>query len=317
MALWYFQDLHLTKTNHLFLVSLFLLSLVLLFIRNTIKSRAKSNFPPSPPRLPIIGNLHQLGTFPYRSLAALSDKYGPLMLLHLGQSPTLVVSSSEMLKEITKNHDIAFSDRPQTTATNILFYGSEDVGFAPYGEYWRQARKLIVLEILSLKRVQEFQFVRDEEVSRLVDKARKVSLSGESLDLSQMLIGTSNNIASRCILGQRFEDETGRSTFGELSRKLMRQLVAFSLADFFPSLRWIDVARGFIARLNAISREFNSFFDKVIEEHKRRDVGGSDGKDFLDILLRLKRDGMLDFDLSPNRLKGILTVGLNFITCLD
>ena len=165
--------------------------------------------------------------------------------------------------------------------------------------------------------MQQFQFVRDEEVARLVDKARKVSLARESLDLSKMLIGTSNNIVSRCIFGQRFEEETGQSMFGELSRKLLRQLVAFSLADFFPSLRWIDVARGFIARLNAISREFDSFFDKVIEEHERRDIGGSDVKDFLDILLRLKRDGMLDFDLSPNRLKGILTVGLNFITCLD
>ena len=98
---------------------LFLLWLLILFIRHN-KSCVKFKLQPSPPKLPIIGNLHQLGKFPHRSLRALSDKYRPLMLLNLGQIPTLIVSSPDTVAEIVNNHDVVFSDRPKTTANNIL-----------------------------------------------------------------------------------------------------------------------------------------------------------------------------------------------------
>ncbi|KAK4572650.1 hypothetical protein RGQ29_030895 [Quercus rubra] len=124
----------------------------------------KPKFPPSPPKLPIIGNLHQPGTLPHRSLHALSKKYGPIMFLDLGCAPTFVVSSANMAEEIIKASDIIFSNQPETTAANFLYYGSTDVAFSQYGEYWRQAKKICVLKLLSLKRVQSFQYVREEEV---------------------------------------------------------------------------------------------------------------------------------------------------------
>ncbi|KAE8124335.1 hypothetical protein FH972_019233 [Carpinus fangiana] len=224
-----------------------LLSLVFLipflYVFKRIRN-GKPNLPPSPPKLPIIGNLHQLGTLPHRSLQALSNKYGPLMFLYLGNAPTLVVSSADMAREITKTNDITFSNRPQTTAVNILFYGCKDVGFSPYGDYWRQARKICVLELLSLKSVQSLQYVREEEVEALNNKIRDSCLNEASVNLSEMLIATSNNIVCRCTVGQKFEDKNGKSGFGELSRKVMVLLTAFCFGDFFPSLGWIDILTG-------------------------------------------------------------------------
>ncbi|GMN56909.1 hypothetical protein TIFTF001_026025 [Ficus carica] len=292
----------------LVLFSLFILPLLFLFILSS-RSHLKSNFPPSPPRLPVIGNIHQLGTLVHRSLRDLSEKYGPLMLLHLGQVPTLVVSSPEILQEIVKSHDIAFSNRPKTTAANIFCYGCKDLGFAPYGEHWRQARKLHALELLSLKRVQQFHFVREEEIALLVKRLRKASSSGDAINISDMVTATSNNVVSRCILGRRFEDENGESRFGELTRKVMIDFMAFSVGDYFPKFWWIDVLRGFIGRLNKSFRELDTFFDQILEERKAKMKNGNGAhmkEDFVDILLRLQKDGMLDFPLAQDNIKGFL-----------
>jgi hypothetical protein len=273
----------------------------------------KPNLPPSPPKLPIIGNLHQLGTLPHSSLQALSNKYGPLMFLYLGNAPTLVVSSADMARKITKTNDITFSNRPKNTAANILFYGCKDVVFSPYGDYWKQAKKICVLELLSLKSVQSLQYVREEEVEALNNKIRDSCLNEASANLSEMLITTSNNIVSRCIIGQKFKDKNGESSFGELSKKVMVLLVAFCFGDFFSSLGWIDVLTGLIPSMKATSRELDVFLDQVIEEHMTKKSDGShpNSLDFVDILLQLQKNDMPDFKLSKDNLKAILVVDLS------
>jgi hypothetical protein len=170
-----------------------------LYVFKSIRS-VKSNLPPSPPKLPIIGNLHQLGTLPHHSLQSLSNKYGPLMFLCLGNTPTLVVSSVEMAREMIKTNGISFSNRPKITAANILLYGCKDIAFSPYGDYRREARKICVHELLSLKSVQLLQHVREEEVEALINKIRDSCLKAASVNQSEMLTTTSNNIVSRCII---------------------------------------------------------------------------------------------------------------------
>ncbi|KAK8587480.1 hypothetical protein V6N12_021968 [Hibiscus sabdariffa] len=117
--------------NEGLLYSPLVLSLLILKFRQP----SHRNSPPSPPKIPIIGNLHQLGRLPHRSLNSLSDEYGPLMLLKLGQVPTLVISSAEIVEEILKNHDIAFLDRPNMTAAKNMLYEGSDLFLSPYGSF--------------------------------------------------------------------------------------------------------------------------------------------------------------------------------------
>ncbi|XP_057729814.1 cytochrome P450 71A1-like isoform X2 [Arachis stenosperma] len=82
--------------------------------------------------------------------------------------------------------------------------------------------------------------------------------------------------------------------------------------DFFPSFGWIDSVRGLISEMNATSIAFDSFLEDVIEEHKRRNKERKKGddhfenKDFVDILLELQENNMLDFEDSRNNFKAIL-----------
>ncbi|KAL4297237.1 hypothetical protein GQ457_12G006360 [Hibiscus cannabinus] len=269
------------------------ISFVIIIYLQLAKLKKKLNLPPSPPRLPIIGNFHQLGRLPHRSLRDLAAKHGSLLLLQQGHNPTLVVSSAEMAEKVIKSHDVAFSNRAKTTAANILLYGCTDLAFSPYGEYWRQVRKLSVLELFSHKRVESFQFVRDEEVELAVNKIRNASINGQPINLTKMVFSVSNNIVSRCALGRKFEEEDGDGDDGkflELTKRVIVVLTSFSFGDAFPYLRWMDYLTGFIPNLKATYAELDELMDQIIEEGKVNPKN-----DLLSVLLQLrsKRKGRL------------------------
>lgn len=272
----------------------------------------KLSLPPSPPKLPIIGNIHQVGKLPHRSFRALSEKYGPLMLLHIGQTPTLVVSSAEIGKEILVAHDV-FVERPQIRVAHTLFCGCTDIAFSGYGDYWRQAKKICVLELLTQKRVRMFQRVREQEVSRMVENVRQCCHNGSEIAVCEMFESIANNIISRSVLGRVYEREDGNKGFGGLSRKAMDLIGSFCFEDFFPHLGWVDVLTGLTSELERVSNELHDFLDQVIEDHlammnEGDDDDTSENKDFVDILLRLQLDGKLDISLTQDNLKAIILV---------
>lgn len=128
----------------LVVISLFLTTLFALLFQKSLFKRTTTtpelNPPPSPWRLPVIGNLHQLSLHPHRAFHSLSLRYGPLMLLHFGRVPVLVVSSADVAHDIMKTHDLKFANRPKTKAVDIIMNGGRDVAFSSYGEYWRQMK---------------------------------------------------------------------------------------------------------------------------------------------------------------------------------
>ncbi|KAL1363827.1 phenylacetaldehyde oxime monooxygenase CYP71AN24-like isoform X2 [Arachis hypogaea] len=270
----------------------FIIISILCILRFTRRNNKFNNLPPSPPKLPLIGNLHQLGTLPHQSLKALSHKYGPLLLLQLGQTQALVVSSSDLVEEIVKTHDVAFSNRANTKASKVFFYQCKEIGFAPYGEEWRRKRKLCVLELLSTNRVKSFQPIRENEVLMMINSIHEACTKGSSVNLSKMIAATSMNISSRCIFGLRFEtSDDGRKSIVEVVRKMMTQLSKLGVGDLFPSLDWVDVLTGFTSRLkdmfvagsDTVSTTIEWVFAelannpktmKKIQEEVRRIVGG-------------------------------------------
>ena len=108
-----------------------------------LNNKPKKRLPPGPWTLPIIGSLHHVvSVLPHRTMAELSRRHGPLMYLRLGEVPTLVVSEAETAALVMKTNDLAFSGRPRSATQEIFGSGGRDIAFAPYGELWRQMRKV-------------------------------------------------------------------------------------------------------------------------------------------------------------------------------
>ncbi|KAL4190638.1 hypothetical protein AMTRI_Chr07g25750 [Amborella trichopoda] len=292
------------------IVILIVILLVLLRNRST-KETASLNLPPGPRRLPIIGNMHQLGSLPHRSLASLSRKHGPLMLLQLGHVPSLVISSAKMAKEVLKTQDLAFASRPALVAANRLSYGRTDVVFAPYGDYWTEARKICVLHLLSIKKVQSFKPIREEEVASMV-RAISCSCGGGPVDLSELFYTLTNSIICRVTVGKSYSSEGGQQrnyNFLKIVGEFTALLGVFCAGDFFPSMGWVDIVTGIRARLNKNFKDLNGFLNEVIREHLGKSVPeptAEQQSDFVDILLQLKKDPGHGVPLSMENIKALI-----------
>ncbi|KAI3673565.1 hypothetical protein L6452_39688 [Arctium lappa] len=286
-----------------FLISSLSFSIVILFLLKSRSSSSKphKNLPPSPPRLPLIGNMHQLGSSPHRALHAMAQNYGQLMLLHLGTVQVLVASSADVAREIMKTHDLIFSNRPKINISDKLTYGSKDIAFSQYGEYWRQARSIAVLHILTNKRVQSYRQVRKDETSLLIEKIQETHES--IVNLSELLISLTNNVTCRVALGRTYDGKK----FKNLLERFLELLGSFSVGSYIPFLTWVDRLSGLERRVDDIGKEFDDFVEGVIEEHinnKLVDIKGQE--DIVDILLEIQRDNTMGFHLERDEIKAII-----------
>ncbi|XP_047168924.1 cytochrome P450 736A117-like [Vigna umbellata] len=288
-----------------FTVFLLCLSVVFIIIKLCSNGATSKNSPPSPPRLPLLGNLHQLGLFPHRTLQTLAQNYGSLMLLHFGKVPVLVVSSADAAREVMKTHDLLFSDRPQRKMNDVLLYGSKDLASSTYGEYWRQIRSLSVLHLLSTKRVQSFRRVREEETAIMMENIRQRCRDSLEVNLTDMCAAVTNDVACRVALGRRYRGREGAG-FQKLLLEFGELLGAVCIGDYVPWLHW--VSHGLFQRANRIAEHLDQFIDQVIQEHVTRngrdggaDVDSRDHNDFVDVLLSMEENNANTTDSLINR----------------
>ncbi|XP_028787656.1 cytochrome P450 71D10-like [Neltuma alba] len=276
------------------------------FVIHKLSSSAKSikTLPPGPWKLPLIGNMHQLiGSLPHRSLANLANKYGPFMHLKLGQISHIIVSSPEYAKEIMKTHDQIFVNRPRILASDIFAYNSTDIIFSPYGNYWRQLRKICTLEIFSAKRVQSFRRIREEEISALVSNIAEHE--GSFINLSRKISTLTNSVVARTAFGTKTQNVEQMLEIMEQTIKLSSGL---SISDLYPSLKFISVITGTRARIMKLHKEGDKVFDDIIRDHrekKRNNVGEAE-EDLVDILLTIQKDNDFDTPFSLDNVKAVL-----------
>ncbi|KAL7604603.1 hypothetical protein Lser_V15G18804 [Lactuca serriola] len=115
---------------------------------------------------PIIGHLHLLrgAELPHKVLGDMAEKHGPIFTIKLGVHQGLVVSDATIAKDCFTTNDKAFASRPKTEASKTMAYNDAVFGLAPYGDYWRKMRKMVVLEVLSQQRVEMIGYIRASEV---------------------------------------------------------------------------------------------------------------------------------------------------------
>ncbi|KAK2638601.1 hypothetical protein Ddye_026396 [Dipteronia dyeriana] len=288
-----------------FLIFMFL---AVKIVHGTKAKNSSTKIPPGPWRLPLIGNIHQLvGSLPHHRLLDLATKYGPLMHLQLGDSSVIVVSSAEIAKEVLKTHGIIFANRPFLASTKVTSYEFTDIGFAPYGNYWRQLRKICTVELLSTRRVQSFRSIREEETSNLIETIN--SNEGSLVNLSEKIFSLTYGITARAAFGNKCKDQ---QKFISIVMKVVQLASGFSIADLYPSIGMLEVISGMKSKVEEIHQERDRILEDILDEHKERKrtvkTGQieADHEDLVDVFLRLQQDGDLEFPLTNNNIKAVI-----------
>nr|UXG91342.1 3(S)-hydroxy-(+)-manool synthase [Callicarpa americana] len=273
----------------------------LLFMLMVVKSlrKATSNYSwvhlnliPGPKKLPLTGNLHLLvGNSPlHHAFRDLAVKYGPLMHLQLGEVPFLIVSSVEVAKQVLKTHDVTFANRPPGLAAMVITYNYANIGLAPYGEHWRHLRKICTLELLSVRRVQSFRPIREEENLNLAKWI--ASNAGSPANLSERVYLSSFDITTRASIGKSTEE---KGTITSAIKEVMKLGSGFTIADLYPSIRLLPLISGIKFKIERIFRQTDRILDSIINEHRvtkatKTDDAMERSEDLADVLLKYQED---------------------------
>ncbi|KAG8062924.1 hypothetical protein GUJ93_ZPchr0003g18515 [Zizania palustris] len=284
------QQWQLSTSN---LILLAIVSVVSVQLLRMSRRNSGLKLPPGPTRLPIVGNLHQIGPLPHRSLQALARRHGPVMMLKLGMVPTVVLSSPEAAREAMKTHDADCSNRPDSPGPRLLSYGYRDVAFSPYSEYVRDMRKLLISDMLCMRRVQAASYAREAQVEKLIENITRMGRN--AVDINEHIFATVDGIIGTFAFGETYAAQQFKEKFVDVINEAVVFLSSFSAEDFFPNAagRLVDRLTGVAARREGIFMELDGFFERIIDQYS--DPAGrknDDGSDLVHKLIDLwKMDG--------------------------
>nr|GMD03816.1 cytochrome P450 82C4-like [Ipomoea batatas] len=225
---------------------------------------------------PIIGHLHHFRTSVplVKTLSEWADKYGPVFTIRLGISRILVVSSWEAVRDCFATNDKLLAARPTTCAGKYLGYDYAVFTFSTNNSYWRRVRKLVVVELLSSRRLEKLKHVW---VSELQTNIKELYTS--------------------IVAGRRYEYRSDGVINEEALclKKVFRQVMylwgEFVSGDaIFPLwfFRWLDY-EGHVKSMKRAAMEVDAILQDWVDV-RRKEMRSNEDQKFIDVMLSMIDD---------------------------
>ncbi|KAG1951433.1 cytochrome P450 2M1-like [Pimephales promelas] len=275
------------KTNALPAVMTLLVMILLWKIRG--KQSSFGRLPPGPPPNPLLGNLFQFNLKEaYKYYLELSEKYGSVVTIWLANTPVVIISGYEALKDTMIGLGEEFSGRDNYPLNMKATLG---YGVLSSGHRWKEMRRfsLMTLKNFGMGRRSIEERVM-EEAEYLVERIKK--FEGSAISPADMLSNAVTNVIWSIVFGHRFELDdpqfmfllqTIDSYFSILSSPLGQLYNIFpKLVSLFPGkhhqlFKYLKDARDYFrreaqARMNNVDpscpQDFTDAFVLKIKEEK-------------------------------------------------
>ncbi|KAH7093538.1 putative cytochrome P450 oxidoreductase [Paraphoma chrysanthemicola] len=212
------------------------LIILVIIIRLFFTGRRPKNYPPGPPTLPIIGNIHQLpARDAHLQFQKWAQEYGPVYSLILGSKTLVVLSSDQAVKDLLDKKSGVYSHRQDMYIGQTLCSGGLRILMMGYTAKWRAARKLVhgLLNVNISRSYVPYQMLENKQML--------YELLQQPDDFVKHIRRYTNALTTTMVFGWRtptYEDENMRQLFeGFAEFAEINQTGSAALIDFFPWLR--------------------------------------------------------------------------------
>ncbi|KAL8172205.1 hypothetical protein V2J09_024009 [Rumex salicifolius] len=293
----------------LFLISALILGLLLAY---HLYSRLRYRLPPGPKPWPVVGNLYDIKPVRFRCFHEWTRLYGPIISVWIGSTLNVIVSNTELAREVLKENDQQLANRHRTRSAARFSRNGQDLIWADYGPHYVKVRKVCTLELFTPKRLESLRPIREDEVTAMIESIYRDSASpekqGKSLMLKKYLGAVAFNNITRLAFGKRFVNDEGEINEQGLEFKAivsngLKLGASLSMSEHIDWLRWLyPVEEEAFANHNA---KRDRLTKSIMEEHTAaRHKTGDTKQHFVDALLTLKDK----YDLSEDTIIGLLWV---------
>lgn len=233
------------------------------------------------------------------------------MAFSVGFTRFIISGHPETAKEILNSS--AFADRPvKESAYGLMF--DRAMGFAPFGEYWRNLRRISATHLFSPRRIAACGNLRREIGLLMVNDVYRLMQNNGSVEIKKVLHYGSLNNVMETVFGKSYDfyGGPGLAEAAELEgmvKEGYELLGIFNWGDHFPLLGRLDL-QGVRKRCKKLVERVNVFVGKIVDEHKAKmalsevkrgcgevssdNNGDDDGSGyFVDVLLGLEMESRL------------------------
>ncbi|KMT17031.1 hypothetical protein BVRB_2g042320 [Beta vulgaris subsp. vulgaris] len=297
------------------------LSIISLVIAYKLFKKLTTRLPPGPRPWPIIGKLDDVKTNKFECFTRWAQNYGPIFSIWIGSSLNVIISNSELAREVFKENDPQLADRYRSRSVAKISNG-KDLLWADYGPHYVKVKNICVVELFSPKRLEALRPIREDEATAMVESIFKDYNSesrSKSLVVKKYIEAATFNNMTRLVFGKRFGDVDGVMCEGGLKFKaiLANGLMlseSKAMLEHKPLLQ-----RLFSSERKAFSKlgsQRDKLTKQIMEEHSlaRQKSGELPKQHFLDALITLQEEYELSDDTITNILWDMITMGMDTIS---
>ncbi|KAK4712248.1 hypothetical protein R3W88_006761 [Solanum pinnatisectum] len=203
------------------------------------------------------------------------------MRLNLGQITTVVISSSDMAKQVLQKQDSAFSSRSIPDIVKEENFHMFSVGWLPASHpQWRTLRKIMTSHIFSINKLDASQHLRYKKIQEVVAYCKRSSQMGEAVDIGGDLADPYEN--------------SGKE-FKELMEGMMMDMGKPKLVDYFPVLKIVH-PQGLRRYNSRLGKRLKLFCGFINERLKIRKSPNYQNTDVLDALITTSEQNPQEID---------------------
>ncbi|PSR77908.1 hypothetical protein PHLCEN_2v7650 [Hermanssonia centrifuga] len=223
--------------------------------------RLRKIMPPSPPGLPVLGNILQLPRLnPWIQFTDWRYQYGPIYSLNVAGQAVIVLNSFDTVTDLLDRRSSIYSDRPRSIMAGEILGGGIILAFMGYGERWRRLRR-IAFGGFTVRASVDYQPMQERESARLVAHLLR--------DPMQYDDHFKRNAAST-VLTALYDRPLVDSTIDQVARDINEVAKSLSnagavgayLVDIFPAMLYLPE---WLARWKREGRQLHEKYSAMLE----------------------------------------------------